>query len=187
MKLARLEATDLSDRRKAAVLELWQSVWPQKGATERSFEQRFADRWSPTPGERESEAFHLVELHGELAAVSRSFAREIAFLDGERREKVLALASVCSDPALRGKGYGRLVVEDAFARMREDGFRWCLFQTGVPDFYRKLGAKLVQNRFVNSFSSQDPEASPWWDAYVMVYGEVELWLEGRVDLRGPGY
>ena len=121
-----------------------------------------------------------------LLGVARTFVREIEFLETRQRIKTLALAGVCSDPNHRGCGSGRRVVQSAFERIGKGG-QFCLFQTGVPEFYKKLGARTVENEFVNSLSSEDPRARPWWNEYVMQFGDPLKWQKGRVDLLGAGY
>src|SRR5690606_26484140 len=114
-----------------------------------------------------------------------TFSRLVRAESGERR--VLALAGVCTDPGRRGEGLGRKVVEAAFHSLSEESATVCLFQTGVPEFYHRLGAREVFNRFHNG---QDPEGvccSPWWNPHVMIYPAGAPWPEGPIDLQGPGY
>ena len=61
-----------------------------------------------------------------------------------------------------------------------------LFQTGVPDFYRQLGAARVRNRFINSLA-EDPRANPWWDEHVMIHPGDYPWPQGVVDLQGGAF
>jgi hypothetical protein len=58
-----------------------------------------------------------------------------------------------------------------------------LFQTGVPEFYEAMGARLVTNRFVNGESQENP----FWDTCEMIYPATAGWPDGPIDLNGPGY
>jgi hypothetical protein len=80
------------------------------------------------------------------------------------------------------------VVERAFAMVSEGVFQWSLFQTGqgTKAFYEKLGARVVDNRFINS-KSENPSANPWWEPLAMAYPSGPGWPEGQIDLNGPGY
>lgn len=164
-------------------------VWPRengqslKEEVDAVFERMTVegDEW------RESGWLHWVEASGQLAAMSVSFVREIKWVESGRRAKVLALAGVCVDPVHRGKGWGADVVKDAFERLEEEGLALSLFQTGVPDFYRKLGSQVVENRFINSLAGDKQEENPWWDLKVMVHPAEAIWDEGVVDLQGAAY
>lgn len=172
---------------------LWESIWPNKrgrdaleaiDAAERDLEARLREDLL----NRQRLAYHVIEEDDRMLAICRSFARDIRFLETGERRTVLALAGVCSSPSARGLGYGKAVVEDAFARLTdEEGFDLCLFQTGVPDFYAKLGSAVVENEFVDRSEDPDAQESPWWDVAVMRFPGGGNWGEGLVDLGGPGY
>ncbi len=99
-----------------------------------------------------------------------------------------ALARVCTDAAMRGRGLGELVVRSALALVDAGEFEFSLFQTkpSVQAFYGKLGCAPVENRIVNS-SAEDPTANPFWEAVAMRYPAGAGWPTGTIDLRGPGY
>ena len=82
---------------------------------------------------------------------------------------------------------GRNVAGWAFEKAGQPGLEVVLFQTGVPEFYEKLGARCVSNRFVNSTNSAAPEANQWWNEHVMIYPNSFDWPDGTIDLLGPGY
>ncbi|WP_309026675.1 hypothetical protein [Pelagicoccus enzymogenes] len=176
-----------SRERAGQLFRLWGDVWPEavEGPLEESLEHFFLDRSADERGQAGSERFHLIEGDAEILAVARSFVRYVKFDADDGQWPVLALAGVCSSPDKRGHGFGRLVVEDAFSRLGPK-LPWCLFQTGVPEFYEKLGAVRVDNAFFNS-DAEDTQANPWWDPHVMVLSAQEKWPEGRVDLCGPAY
>lgn len=127
-----------------------------------------------------------------LVAHAFTFVRKIQFEEvrdsDQQQMNVLALASVCSDPDLRGKGLGVLVTRAAFEQVGQgDWPTVSLFQTPVPGFYKKLGCRIVTNRFVNRLSEKDTEANPWRDDTIMIYPESHRWHDGIIDLNGPDY
>jgi len=121
-----------------------------------------------------------------VAAMAKVFPREIQTPAG--RMTVLALAAVCSAPDLRGQGYGKAVIEAAFDLVRDGTFPLALFQTThkVRPLYEKLGARVVDNAFVNSLA-HDPAARAFWDEVVMIYPADAPWPDGPVDLLGAGW
>ena len=80
-----------------------------------------------------------------------------------------------------------MIVQEAFKRVDQGEFPVSLFQTTLPQFYEKLGAVEVKNRFVNSKNNDAPNANPWTDDHVMIYGNNSLWPEGQIDLNGKDY
>lgn len=131
-----------------------------------------------------SELF-TVRRDDEVVAFGRLFAREILTIEGPLR--VGALASVLTRPDLQGNGYGRLVVQGAFERAGDGTYPVILFQTGVPDFYKRLGAREVSNRFFDS-TSATPENNPWQSSSrIMIYPATFAWPDGDIDLCGYGY
>ena len=80
-----------------------------------------------------------------------------------------------------------MIARSAFERVDSQLFPISLFQTGVPNFYLKLGARVIDNRFVNSKNKAAPNENPWWDTSVMIYPSSYEWTEGTIDLNGSGY
>lgn len=187
MKAQRLVRGEFGVEKAKQLCALWDEVWPNEDST--PLDERAADFLTDISSEHRmlegSELFHVVEHAEGIVAVARTYMRQVRFEATGRSGVVLALAGVCSSPKLRGKGLGAIVVKDAFARLGPE-IPWCLYQTTVPAFYEKLGARLVNNDFRNSYSV-DPDARPWWDEFVMVYGSADKWPEGRVDLCGVAY
>jgi GNAT superfamily N-acetyltransferase len=128
---------------------------------------------------------HWIVAGDRVAAHAVVFPRTVQ--TGPGPLEVGALAAVCVAPASRGTGLGRAVVEAALADWLGRGGPVVLFQTAVPDFYRKLGGRLVDNTFVNSRHPEGSKASPWWDRYVMIHPATFAWPAGPVDLLGPGW
>ena len=147
---------------------------------------QWSDASSPKPT---AEMLHLAEDAGAVVAMALSFVRTVR--TGDASFRVLALAGVVSDPAVRGRGFGQAVIRDAFARLEEESITHCLFQTGeARGLYEKMGGAVVGNRFVDRTAAErgdDPEARPWDDEFVMRYPASAGWPDGVIDLNGPGY
>lgn len=85
--------------------------------------------------------------------------------------------------------YGRGVVEAALGRLQDhdlerQGVTHCLFETAIPAFYEKLGARqLAKHLVINSTG----DGIAFEDEFVMVFPASRPWPEGTIDLRGPGY
>lgn len=127
----------------------------------------------------------VVWEENDAIAHAKIFPRTI-FSD-KMKIKVLALASVCTAVGRRGQGYGKAVVEQAFRFVDQSEFELSLFQTGIPAFYEKLGARSIHNTFINSKNELNPDANPWWDEYIMIYPSNFNFPRGIIDLNGPGY
>ncbi len=89
-------------------------------------------------------------------------------------------------PSLQGQGLGKAVVQAALAPIDDGEFAVALFQTPVPGFYERLGARRVENVWVNSQSEQ-PTIYPWYDEFVMIYPVTYPWPAGTIDLNGPAF
>jgi predicted N-acetyltransferase YhbS len=181
---------NLTEAQALAIVTLVNSVWPtpDKALTELVQELRGSGREMAAIGsEKTSEArLHFVVWEEDRAiAHAVTFPREIS--TPRAALSAMGLASVCVDPDRRGQGLGAAVARSAFQLVDGGSFPLSLFQTGVPGFYIKLGARTVTNRFVNSANAADPERNPWWEKYVMIYPAHYAWPEGTVDLNGPGY
>lgn len=102
--------------------------------------------------------------------------------------RVMGLASLAVAPEYRGRGMGEFMARTALERVDLETFSHALFQTQVPKFYEKLGARVVDNQFFNRSANNRVQESPWWEPFVMIYpGLKGNWPTGRVDLNGPGY
>jgi hypothetical protein len=79
------------------------------------------------------------------------------------------------------------VVRAVFNLVDRGKFPVSLWMTTVPKFYEILGARLLDNTWVNSHSSDDPKADPWPDELKMIYPAGYAWPDGQIDLNGPVY
>lgn len=129
----------------------------------------------------------IVVLDGARAvAHARTFVRVVHVAD--QSLPVLALATVCTHPDVRGQGLGAEVTRSALQLVGQPSWpEVSLFQTPVAAFYEKLHCQVIDNRFVNRQNLSDPESSPWQDPGVMVYPATYNWPNGTVDLNGEGY
>jgi predicted N-acetyltransferase YhbS len=80
----------------------------------------------------------FIRVDGEIVAEAEGFSREVV-PEGGNPLRLLALASVCTHPDDRGQGLGERVVKAVLRRVDDGEFPVALWQTGVPDFYEKLG------------------------------------------------
>lgn len=159
----------------ASICDLANTIWPPSdGASAPDLDEALASLEA-------QDLAHFVIGGPQVLAHALIFRREVITARGPI--VVGALATVCVHPDYRGRGWGADVVRAAFAYLPELGAQVALFQTGVPRFYEKLGARLVSNRFFNRDSAQ----VPFWDTFQMIYPEAFDWPEGPVDLNGPGY
>ena len=99
----------------------------------------------------------------------------------------MALSGVCVSPNKRGEGLGKKLILKAFKKIDNSDYKVCLFQTGIPLFYKKLGAKIINNRFYNNKDKENLQKNPWRDNYIMIYPNNYKWPNEDIDLNGPGY
>ena len=138
--------------------------------------------------ERPERFIAAVENKGRIVATAEGFKRIVRTERGELR--VLALASVCTLPECRGMGLGQRAVRTILKQVDDGRFPLALWQTGVPQFYEKMGAVEVFNQFVNRRHPTNPDRNPFWDAHRMIYvhgGGLGGWPDGIIDLNGLGY
>jgi predicted GNAT family N-acyltransferase len=120
-----------------------------------------------------------------LVGHTEIFSREIE--SNQRKIDNMALAGVCVRPGFRGKNYGIELVKTAFDLFDSREFECSVFQTNVPDFYKKFGCRTITNKFSNSLNPENPRENPWRNEYVMIYpGDYDIGPE-YVDLKGNGY
>ena len=180
----------LSRAQVRAIVSLTNSIWPNKtktldDLTDAILHAAQAHRRDP-PIDPEVTPLRFVIWEDDRAiAHAKTFKRTIITPDGPL--PVMALGGVCVAATHRGRGLGAAISRKAFERVQQGTFPLALFQTTVPAFYDRLGARTVDNRFVNSRNRQDPLASPWQDVSVMIYPNHYPWPGGMIDLNGPGY
>ena len=168
------------------IAELACLSFSSSGSTlEKRIQEMLAAQGSDDPEITSSRRFVIWDGDGAVAH-ARTFVRVVTV--GGRQIPVLALASVCTHPEVRGQGLGVKVTKKAFERIGQPG--WpdvCLFQTPVAEFYEKLNSRIVTNKFVDGSNMVFPDANPWRDETVMIYPSEYDWPQGTVDLNGPDY
>ena len=154
-------------------------VWPVKVPVNRRVEKR--QRESRQDSEVMSQmTWHFIREGGAIIAMARTFRRVITEVSGQHFP-VLALAGVCTHPHQRGRGLGRAVVWAAWSLLQAD-LHVCFFQTGVPAFYERMGARTVTNLICDSTGARG-----FWDPHAMIYPATAAWPAGELDLLGGGW
>ncbi len=176
---------ELSELDCLGIMSIINAIWPRG---EKTTAELAADMYKGIrAGHIKPDSIHYL-VRNETGAVighANGHGREIMTADG--KITILAICGVCVIPEYRKFGVGALMVRAAFERVDDGIFPLSLFQTSVPGFYEKLGAKQVTNKFVNSLNADAPDAIPWWDPNIMVYPAKRKWSEEAVDLLGPGW
>lgn len=162
-----------------AIVELTRQVWPPDEGTPPPDVAEIRARW------KERGAFIVVRQDNTVIAHAQIFRREIKIAQGILPAG--ALAGVCVHPEQRGHGYGAEVVRTAFKLLPEINSEVSLFQTGVPQFYQKLGARLIQNPLFDGTREDGKRENPFWEPNAMIYPATFHWPEGEIDLNGPGF
>lgn len=161
MDIESLYWNDCSPELREACADLWALVWPP-GRSSEEREQKYLEL-------REHEV-HVATVDAEVLAVARTFKQTILIDDNAR--EVVALASVCSHPEHRGRGYGHAVAKAALDRSSDS--TPALFQTGVCEFYEQLDGRVIDNEISTSATGVEaftddcamihPRSTPWDDA-----------------------
>ena len=172
-----------------AIVSLVSAIWPHPQKTISELVDTFMERHfrylASYPGIAHPSVRHLGWVDGQLVGHALTFERPVI---SERSEiPVMALSGVCVSPSYRRNGIGIALARDAFRRVDEWEFPVSIFQTTIPDFYQRLGAAVVGNRFFDSKNEDNPDAPPWTDGRIMIYPSAYPWPTGPVDLNGPGY
>ncbi len=158
-----------------ALLNLVFQVWPPERGDE-------VDKIPIIEKARQRKSHHFVIFQeAEPVAIATLFVREIFTSRGSF--PIGALGGVCVHPNYRGHSWGRDVVLAAFDFLPQLHVEASLFQTPVPDFYARLGSRLITNRFNNGLDPNDP----FHDPYKMIFPSTFDWPDGDIDLNGPGY
>lgn len=187
MQVESLDARTLSDADARAIAELLVRVWPKSPKTVEIRHQQMLEMGRNHSGaEERAPRSILVRERGRVIAHAAIIPRTITTSQGKLT--IAGLTRVGTDPDLRGRGLGAMVVRPLFELVDQGAFAYCLFQTtpDVKPFYEKLGATIVDNPIVNSLA-EDEHQSPFWDPVIMRYPSGPDWPEGEIDLVGPGY
>ena len=161
----------------ASILALALSIWPPDDGSPAPTVEATMAKWKSWG----SAHFVIEDDSGDVLAHSLIFRREVFTEEGPIA--IGALATVCVHPKFRGRKWGADIVRAAFDYLPQLGVTVSLFQTGVPQFYENLGGRIVDNRFYNGESADNP----FWDTCNMIYPATQPWPKGPIDLNGPGY
>jgi len=173
---------ELTTREVKDVLELLISVWPPQNGTP-DIENMIKGYKSENQN-----SFHKVLLNynnEELVGHTEIFNRDI-IIDSERIQ-ILALAGVCVKLSFRGKNIGLELVKKSFEFVDSGNFNFSIFQTNMPDFYKKLNCKQINNIFINSKNTDNVNMNPWRNPYVMIYPDTYEIGNKAIDLNGDCY
>jgi GNAT superfamily N-acetyltransferase len=122
------------------ILDQTHAVWSD-GLSRRGYEQYNKAQLSTRWGGRHLQRLALLEGSRVLASAKRYDLR--ATLDG-RTVTVLGIGAVFTPPELRGRGYGRQIVEAMLAAAREDGVVLALLFSEIGTaYYERLGFTAV--------------------------------------------
>ena len=180
MILSQHTEKELTESQVWSIVSLIQSVWPNVDKTIVELVAECMDRAADSNSKR-----FVLWKDDQAIAHALTFEREIFTTEGSLKQ--MALAAVCVAESRRDEGLGAQVMRKAFEQVDNGVWPVSLYQTPVPGFYEKLGARIVDNEFVNSRNEEDPQANPWWEAEVMIYPAEFAWPDGRIDLNGGGY
>ncbi|NJN20454.1 MAG: GNAT family N-acetyltransferase [Leptolyngbya sp. RL_3_1] len=177
--IQRITVNDLDKPLILQILKLQNSVWPADKNIDHQYET-YIHINTARPDLNALTAHEGTTLVG----YAEAFSRVISY--GEEQHQIGCLADVCVLPQRQGQGIGKAIVNAAFNLIETGEFQVFLFQTGVPEFYLKLGAVLIDHQFINTKAAQ-PEKNPWWDQHVMIYPASFNWFDGVVDLNGEAF
>ena len=134
----------------AAVIDqnigLIDKTWPNSTGIEQSQEKRRHEFQHKEPEKQ----CHIMFDQEKVIGYAETYERTV--FAGELDLRLLALASVCVDEKYRGQEVGKNLIRFAFGRVRHLEFPVCLFQTNVPEFYKKYDCREVHNKFYDSKS-----------------------------------
>ena len=180
VQLIEIPASDIKSHQVIDILSLMNLTWPDDD-TEASVEEKVAGFYEDH-SEKICYSFYLDKV---LVGYAESIPLTIQIED--KWLNIIGLGGLNVHPDWRRKGYGRAIVEAVFKRIDSKEYPSCLFQTGIPHFYEKLGCKVIKNRFINSNNQLDPSKNPFWDEYIMIYPANADWPTGIADLRREGF
>jgi predicted N-acetyltransferase YhbS len=156
------------------------AIWPGEGSLEQRIERCLRE------AQVESDVlsrivWHVIRDERSVQAMASSYRRVVATESGWRFP-VLALAGVCTDPEHRRQGLGRAIVRAAWARVDAE-IPVCFFQTSLPAFYERMGARVFHNRIYDGTGAR----RAFWEPHAMIYPADAPWTAEAIDLQGGGW
>ena len=173
-------ALDIKSHQVIDILSLINLTWPDDD-TEKSVEEKVAGFYD----DHSEKICYCLHQDKELVGYAESIPLTIKI--GSNWLEGFGLGGLNVHPGWRRQGFGRVIVEAVFKRIDASEYPFCLFQTGIPHFYEKLGCRVIENKFINSNDHEDPYKNPFWDDYAMIYPATADWPSGTVDLLRKGF
>ena len=173
-------ASDIKSHQVIDILSLMNLTWPNDN-TEKSVDEKVAGFYE----DHSEKICYCLYQDKELVGYAESIPLTIKIENNWLA--VLGLGGLNVHPGWRRQGFGRVILEAVFKRIDASEYPFCLFQTGIPHSYEKLGCRLIENKFVNSNDPVDPSRNPFWDECAMIYPATAIWPSGTVDLLRKGF
>lgn len=178
MDLSVNESDEIVYSDRILIVKLIKETWPPKEGKFETLEESLTWIFGSKPEEKHI----IIKNDRQISGFAKRFLREIKI--GEKRIRNMALACVCVKKNLRKNGLGKTIVEKAFEAIDNKEFDCSLFQTAVPEFYEKIGARRIINKCINSCKDNE---NPWWDPNIMIYPSNFETGEAVIDIMGNGY
>jgi predicted N-acetyltransferase YhbS len=143
------------------------AIDPQRdaGAVARIVRLSFAPQWGPGYDKqlvrlpRREWRNHRVLVDGG-EPVGYLFIAPKQMYIGRALLRIAGIGAVCTDPAARGKGHGRILMEDTADFARREGYDEAVLY-GIPNFYHKFGFEVVMARhFMTAAQADLPMDAP---------------------------
>jgi predicted GNAT family N-acyltransferase len=174
---------DLKQGQLIKIFSLINNEWPNH---EKTIVERVADIMKNVSSVKNKGCTRFTVWDGKNCVAHASiFSRKIFAPSSELI--VRGLGDVCVSPNRRGEGLGRLIVSSVFKVIDKNDSQPTLFQTAIPEFYEKLGAKKILNKFYNSKNHLNVNSNPFWDENIMIYPSGFNFPDGYIDLNGNGF
>ena len=173
-------ASDIKSHQVIDILSLMNLTWPDDD-TEKSVDEKVAGFYE----DHSEKICYCLYQDKELVGYAESIPLTIKIENNWLA--VLGLGGLNVHPGWRRQGFGGVIAEAVFKRIDASEYPFCLFQTGIPHFYEKLGCRVIENKFINSNDQEDPSRNPFWDDYAMIYPATADWPSGTVDLLRKGF
>lgn len=174
-----IRAADLPAEKISQLMSLKSTIWLTELTPE-----GLIDEFRLLTKRRNNRTILLVESAGRIISHAEVFERRLSF--AKDRITVGCLAGVCVAPAHRNNGIGTKISVEALRIATRANKRVALFQTNIPEFYKRLGCRIVSNEFIDS-TREDRNRSPWWQPHVMIFPSKFNWPEDRVEMNGSGF
>ena len=121
----------------------------------------------------------VMEQNGRLIGQS-TFMRAVIKADDGREIPVLAMGPICIAPALKRKGYGKILLDYSFEKAAEMGFGAVCFEGNI-DFYGKCGCTLGSEFNLRYHDFPEGEIAPFFLCRELIDG----YLDGISGEYGP--